>query len=65
MYFMLYCYIHVLYKYETDLIATDKCYSDVTVYFCGPQGWMQCLWGEDGAIRVAVISISRVQGPPG
>ena len=35
--------IHVLYKYEIDLIATDKCHCDVTLYFCGPKGWMQCL----------------------
>ena len=27
--------IHVLYKYEIDLIATDKCYCDVALYFCG------------------------------
>ena len=33
--------IHVLYEYEIDLIATDNC--DVTLYFCGPKGWMQCL----------------------
>ena len=29
--------IHVLYKYEIDLIATDKCYCDVTLYSCGPK----------------------------
>ena len=40
--------IHVLYKYEIDLIATDKCYCDVTLYFCGPKGWMQCLYGRAG-----------------
>ena len=40
--------IHVLYKYEIDLIATDKCYCDVTLYFCGPRGWMQCLLGRAG-----------------
>ena len=38
--------IHVLYKYEIDLIATDKCYCDVTLYFCGPNGLMQCLYGR-------------------
>ena len=27
--------IHVLYKYEIDLIATDKCYCHVTLYSCG------------------------------
>ena len=35
--------IHVLYKYEIDLIATDKCYCDVTLYSCGAKGWMQCI----------------------
>ena len=33
--------MHVLYKYEINLIATEKCYCDVTVFFCGPQGWQQ------------------------
>ena len=40
--------IHVLHKYEIDLIATDKCYCDVTLYFRGPKGWMQCLYGRAG-----------------
>ena len=58
-------HVHVLYNYEIDLIATDNCYCDVTLYFCGPKGWMQCLLGRAGARRVAVISIDRVFGPPG
>ena len=49
------CYIvnmHVLYKNEIDLIATDKCFCDVTLYFCGPKGWMH-------------LSIGKGSGPEG
>ena len=30
------------------LIATDKCYCDVTVYSCVPQEWIRCVYGEAG-----------------
>ena len=52
--------IHVLYKYEIDLIATDKCYCEVTLSSCGPKGWMQCLKERAWTRMEAVISIGRV-----
>ena len=52
--------IHVLYKNEIDLIATDKCYCDVTLYFCGPKGGCNVYREGLGTRRVAVISIGRV-----
>ena len=52
--------IHVRYKYEIDLIATDKCYCDVTFYFCGPKGWMNVYMEGLGTRSVAVSSIGRV-----
>ena len=52
--------IHVLYKYEIDLIATDKCYCDATLYFCGPKSGCNVYRKGLGTRRVAVISIGRV-----
>ena len=43
--------IHVLYKYEIDLIATEKCYCDVTLF----------LW----TTRVDAMSIGKGWGPEG
>ena len=57
--------IHVLYKYEIDLIATDKCYCDVTLYFyihyisVDQKGGCSVYREGLGTRRVAVISIGR------
>ena len=43
--------IHVLYKYEIDLIAIEKCYCDVALF----------LW----TTRVNAMSIGKGWGPEG
>ena len=46
--------------YILYIIATDKCYCDVTIYICGPQSGCYVYRERLGTIRVSVISIGRV-----
>ena len=56
---MLY-YIHVLYKYEIDLKATDKCYAMLHYISVDQKGGCNVYSEGLGTRRVAVISIGRV-----